>query len=406
MRRVLVALLLLTACPGESADPTADPYAKQMLLTQRPVPKFRTDAILRERNGSGRVAYLGFDVTPNSGIRAGDSVELRHYFAVTADFAGDYAVFVHGETPGGPRLLAADHHPIDGRVPTSRWKAGQIWADVHRIHIPAGAQGPRLDLWIGLFAGESRLTVQAPPGGQDGRNRIRAGSIPLDGGGADDLPTVTIASTTATITADGKLDEAAWATAPILSLTDTMGRNVPTRFPTKVRLLYDARNLYVSFEAVDRDVSCPYEKRDDPTYDHEAVELFIMPNVVAPGLGPYVELQASPKGIIFDAAFIARRKGMDTSFNAAQTVGTTIDGTLNIDDDADKGFVSEWVVPWMSLRGVRVPPRPGDEWRMNAFRIEKYRQGGKLAGEYTAWSPPRVGDFHNVERFGRMKFGP
>ncbi len=47
-----------------------------------------------------------------------------------------------------------------------------------------------------------------------------------------------------------------------------------------------------------------------------------------------------------------------------------------------------------------------DEWRMNAYRIEKHNEGGKLKGEFTAWSPPKVGDFHNVVRFGRMKFGP
>ena len=66
-------------------------------------------------------------------------------------------------------------------------------------------------------------------------------------------------------------------------------------------------------------------------------------------LGPYVELQASPRGVIFDAAFTARRQGMDTTFNAAQTVGTKIEGTIDDPSDKDRGWVSEWVVPWKSI---------------------------------------------------------
>ena len=36
-----------------------------------------------------------------------------------------------------------------------------------------------------------------------------------------------------------------------------------------------------------------------------------MPNVVAPALGPYVELQSSPGGVIFDATFDGRRRGFN-----------------------------------------------------------------------------------------------
>jgi len=407
--------MLAAICSCSANKGKRDEAAAQAALVDgRPKPAHPSTIRFLERSGGGKAAYLGWTLKPEGPANPGQMVELTHYFEVLAPFRGRYQVFVHGEQVGsGQRHLVADHPPMEGKVPSHTWKAGEIFADRHRVLIPVGAQPPALDLYMGLFDADGRVTVEAPPNGSDGQDRARIGQLRIGGaeqrtGGSqrrDDLPTVTIPRATAAITPDGALDEAAWGSAVVLGFADTMGRGTQVQFPTKLRLLYDDTNLYVSFEAVDRDVSCPFEKRDDPIYDHEAVELFMMPNVVAPAVGPYVELQASPKGVIFDAAFIARRTGMDKGFDAKQTVGTKIDGTLNQDDGTDRGFVSEWVVPWTSLRGVTVAPKAGDEWRMNAFRIEKYRVNGKLRGEFTAWSPPRVGDFHNVERFGRMKFG-
>ena len=408
---VLWVLAAVTgACRGDAADPRDGEWGKRARLDARPKPAHPADALIRERSGAGRARYLGYDLHPAGPYRPGDVVDVTHYLEVEASFSGDYLVFVHGDRPGdGHRWFAADHHPIGGKVPTRFWKKGDIYKDAHRVRIPREAKGDSIELFVGMFAGDQRLTVQAKPGGSDGQDRIKAGRLRLSGtpgeGATDDLPSVTIPRASRPIVADGVLEEAAWSTAPVLSMSDTMGRGVPTQYPTKLRLLYDDDNLYVAFDATDVDITCPYEKRDDPIYDHETVELFLMPNVRAPALGPYVELQASPKGVIFDAAFIARRKGMDKSFDAGQKVGTKVRGTLNVEDGRDDGWVSEWVVPWKGIRGIDAPPKPGDEWRMNAFRIEKYRSGGRLQGEYTAWSPPRVGDFHNVDRFGRMKFG-
>lgn len=394
------------ACAERSRDPAQDPSLAPQLRSSPPRAAQPSEARLLEREGSGAVRYLGFDTNPGGPYRPGDTVELTHYFQVEQPFRGDYQVFVHGETAAGERVLSGDHPPIFGKVPSHRWQKGQIWADVHKVRVPKEAVGAALELYVGLAAQDQRLTVEAAPGKSDGQDRIRAGRLVLDAGAQrDELPTVRVPKTGAEIKPDGILDEDAWDEAPVLTFSDTMDRDIPTRFPTKLRLLYDEENLYVAFESVDHDITCPYEKRDDPIYDHETVELFLMPKVSAPETGPYVELQASPKGIIFDASFTGRRRGMDRSFDAAQVVGTRLDGTLNDSSDRDRGWVSEWVVPWKSLRFVEAAPKAGEEWRMNAFRIEKHREGGELKGEYTAWSPPRVGDFHNIERFGRLIFG-
>ena len=148
--------------------------------------------------------------------------------------------------------------------------------------MPDDLQGSALEIWVGLFQKDLRFTVEAPPGASDGRDRIKAATLSIGGAAPkDDLPIANITRAEGAIVADGKLDEVSWQKAEVLEFKDTMGRDVPTRFPTKLRLLYDDQNLYVGFESVDHDITERFKDRDDPIYDHETVELFIMPKAVS-----------------------------------------------------------------------------------------------------------------------------
>ena len=78
------------------------------------------------------------------------------------------------------------------------------------------------------------------------------------------------------------------------------------------------------------------------------------------------------------------------------------------------GWTAEAVLPWPALAakappGVAVPPRPGDRWRFNVFRIE--RPGGPKEPEkdalYLAWSPTGQASFHVPQAFRELVFtGP
>jgi hypothetical protein len=204
--------------------------------------------------------------------------------------------------------------------------------------------------------------------------------------------------------ADGRLSEPGWARAARAVLVTTLeGSAVPPERRTILRLAWDGKALMVAFEASDPDVTRRYRRRDDPIYQHEAVELFLMPRPAGAAPAPYLEMQASPAGVIFDASFTGPRQGFRTAWNGRQRVGTTVDGTLGGPVDRDRGWISEWVVPWDGMAWVTKAPDPGDVWRGNAFRIDASRE---RAGSYQAWSPPRVGDFHRVERFGWLRFAP
>jgi hypothetical protein len=51
---------------------------------------------------------------------------------------------------------------------------------------------------------------------------------------------------------------------------------------------------------------------------------------------------------------------------------------------------------------AKLPPTPGDVWRVNLFRMDV--PSGKPQ-QASAWSPPMVGDFHALDKFGDLVFG-
>ena len=84
-----------------------------------------------------------------------------------------------------------------------------------------------------------------------------------------------------------------------------------------------------------------------------------------------------------------------------------VDGTLDKRDDVDKGWVVEMQIPLEAAKGMEktmkgVPPALGTAWRVNFFRMDM--PGGKVQ-QASAWSPPLVGDFHALDKFGTLVFG-
>ena len=398
--RILALTLAMTACPSD-LDKRRSRAAD--LAAADPKPRLTVRAKFMEPEGGGVLEYLGADLEPPD-PSPGQTVTLTHYWHVVHAPRTEAEVLAFADV-GGQTRASDSHAPLYGRLPTSDWRPKDVWTDRHALMLPGNAGAGTLELFVGLKSGTMRWTVEAAPGDQDGRDRLRIAKIAPNGAPRDDLPVAVVTRADGEISPDGRLDEADWKQATVLTFADSLGRPTPIRYATRLRLLYDDDYLYVGFESDDADITERYSKRDDPIYEHETVELFLMPNVAAPQTGPYVELQASPGGVIFDASFDGPRRGMNKEYDADQTVGTTIDGTLN-QPDTDRGWVSEWRVPFNKIRGVERAPSPGDEWRMNAFRIEKHRVQNQAGAEYSAWSPPRVGDFHHVARFGRLRFGP
>ncbi|HEV3031332.1 MAG TPA: carbohydrate-binding family 9-like protein, partial [Polyangia bacterium] len=171
--------------------------------------------------------------------------------------------------------------------------------------------------------------------------------------------------------------------------------------------------LYVAFDNQDTDIWSTLTKRDDKLWTQEADELMID----ADGNGKtYVELQVAPNGNVFDTYLPEYRKYEDTldpkkkpySWNSKLQAKVSVEGTLNKREDKDKYWTVEMAIPLEDVKGldkasaVKLPPTVGDKWRINMFRMDMPQGKPQQA---SAWSPPMVGDFHALDKFGDLVFG-
>ncbi len=204
----------------------------------------------------------------------------------------------------------------------------------------------------------------------------------------------------------GKLDDPMWLDARAIKLHDAVSGN-PGRFTTKVRILYDDDFLYVGFHCEDTYVWGTVTERDGPIWNEECVEVFVNPANVA---HQYYEINLSPKNIVYDSVILNRRtvEKPDESFiglpewNAAGLrTATHIDGEADAPGKA-KGWSAELAIPIAELIGApNVPPRPGDVWRINFYRIDSPKKGAR---EHYAWSQTGREAFHLPWRFGTIRF--
>lgn len=234
---------------------------------------------------------------------------------------------------------------------------------------------------------------------------------------AQDLPTYTCYNTTVPPAIDGRGDDQAWQQAQVVGMVDVSeldGSRLPSR-STEVRMLWDEEKLYILFIAADPDVWSTLTERDDHLWNEEVVELYADPD----GDGEnYMEIEVNPLNTIVDLLLSKPgRQGGQSYFEWSPQYQTAVhvEGTLNDPSDQDQYWSMEMALPWtvftsamLDVAGDRsVPPQPGDAWRFNFYRYERFRDEiGETGIEYSAWSPVGEINFHRPDRFGRVVFAP
>jgi hypothetical protein len=184
----------------------------------------------------------------------------------------------------------------------------------------------------------------------------------------------------------------------------------PDAYRTTFAAISTAEGLFVRFDAVDPEPWHTMNRRDDHLWEEEVVEIFLD---LARSGRDYAEVEISPANVVCDVRMAqpAPDKVSDLSWNLAglesrvhplrDATGKTI------------GWTAIALLPWSGLRslpsasGVRLPPRQGDRWRFNVFRIE--RPGGPAApgkdAVFAAWSPTGEASFHVPSAFRDLVFG-
>lgn len=212
----------------------------------------------------------------------------------------------------------------------------------------------------------------------------------------------TLKRTQHAIHVDGRLDEAVWKAAEPVRLSAKNGGEPEQA--TTVRMLWDQHYIYFAFDCVDSHIWSTMKKRDEPLYNEEVVEVFID----ADGDGTtYLELEVNPLGTLWDGYIFnteERRVGILAWNSLDIRWAVHLEGSLNERTDRDKGWSAELALPLTDIyTAPNMPPRAGDRWRLNLYRIDLPDGAGKR-GEGSAWSPVSGRTFHDPDRFGEVIF--
>lgn len=389
------------------------------ILSEAPNPQHAVNATFDDS-----LELLGFDVhTP---LTPGKPVELTWYWKVNKETKKNWSVFVHLDSKEKPVRQNLDHVPMEGRYPTSAWKKGQIVRVRQKATLRPDMPNGKAVPYIGLYDPKSpkMLTrMKLTKGKGDKENRAVGPELTVVGGKAPanvkNAPATaqgkpryavrTIEGDQGKVEVDGKLSEPVWATLQPARLKPF---GAGQKYETWVKVFATADALYIAGYMEDKHAWGTLEDRDADTWKQEVLEVFIDPD----GDGKdYLELQLTPNNVIFDANF-KQRLGQGEGSRQEQIdrarawnmegleAKAFVDGTLNNDKDEDKFWSVEIKLPFASIPGAGgKAAKPGDNWAINFYRFD--RPEAKKSYAY-AWSTEPRGDFHEVSKFGELRFVP
>ena len=238
---------------------------------------------------------------------------------------------------------------------------------------------------------------------------------------------------------DGKLDEPFWWLAPTSPRFKDIITGGPTLHDTWVTVVWDDENLYLGYRVEEPFVRATLTKHNAPVWQENDVEFFVA------GRDSYFEFEINALNTTYEMFFIwedaydaggfasapefarsqlkpfngvgfsthprgNRLRHPDWPFPGLRTA-VFVDGTLNNDSDHDRGWTVELAFPWRGMKWLAksdnraLPPRDGDEWRMDFSRFNSYKEAppAKDSGGWV-WTRHGVWDSHIPECFARIRF--
>ena len=209
---------------------------------------------------------------------------------------------------------------------------------------------------------------------------------------------------------DGKMDEASWKNAEVVSFNYFFRRDKPVdKQKTKFRMLWDDKNLYLFYECEDTSLTARETRFDGPTYLDDCAEFFCVP--VPDSLYMHFGFEINITKVKFDYIVLWKYYNQRTFFlngyNPEYEVGVTYDGTLNNDTDIDKGWSMEFAIPIKAFTNMDqvTPARAGARWAFQAVRQDRNKVDDRFRSTSTLFPTydPRD-DVHPPKRFGLMEF--
>ena len=226
------------------------------------------------------------------------------------------------------------------------------------------------------------------------------------------------------INIDGKINELSWEKAKWTdSFIDIEGNIKPNpRYDTKVKMLWDDNYLYISAYLEEPDIWAYLKERDTIIFYDNDFEVFLDPDG---DTHQYLEFEMNALNTIWDLLLIKPYRDGGSAINNwdYKNIKTAvyIDGTINNPGDKDKGWSLEIALPMKDIAdgtGIAVPPKNGDQWRINFSRVEWKTESKdglykKLINPKTnkpfpednwVWSPQCAINMHMPEMWGFLQF--
>ncbi|MBL8238973.1 MAG: carbohydrate-binding family 9-like protein [Bryobacterales bacterium] len=221
----------------------------------------------------------------------------------------------------------------------------------------------------------------------------------------------------APIRIDGLIDEQ-WRQAPWTSdFADIEGDRKPKpRFRTRAKMQWDSEYFYIAAELEEPHVWGTITRHDAVIFHDNDFEVFVDPNGDS---HEYFEFEMNVLNTGWDLFLPKPYKDKGSADNGWEIPGlrtaVKVNGTLNKPGDVDQGWTLEIAIPWKAFgeaARMPLPPRAGDQWRVNFSRVEwqhelhggAYRRVPKTKEDNWVWSPQGKINMHLPEHWGYVRF--
>jgi len=180
---------------------------------------------------------------------------------------------------------------------------------------------------------------------------------------------------------DGKLDDAVWQRASLVSGFTLLGTDKLVSPQTSFRLLWDDKYLYLAVKCdepqMDKTSRIRYARDEAAVFGRASIEYFVDPNHTH---DLYYQLAFNVAGSLYDGErFVA-------SWNSDAEVKTHL---------GEEFWSAEVAVPWGPLKAE---PKPG---KVVGFNVSRNHNGNKDQVTYATWAQLQ-GGFHDPERFAHL----
>jgi hypothetical protein len=204
----------------------------------------------------GKVTLLGYRLDPD-GLTPGKNAKLTLYWKSVAKVDDGFQLSTHLVDGSGERLLTLENGPLRKKksktknaLPPSEWDPGKVYIDEVSFKVPSKIKTDEVRLVTSIARKSERLPITA--GEKDTENQALVATVMIGGPKrATVAPVLRLDKLDALtkIKVDGKLDEAAWQTAPaIAAFVDpkTGGAAKDSPIQGKARMLWNGDGLFLA----------------------------------------------------------------------------------------------------------------------------------------------------------------